>query len=165
MTENNGMVLKAWVTAMPWKMQSILFSGLRGPDFPNVPNVKKVSKWMRMVSQQNADPTKPYMEVDDLPEPIDVCEELEFLPCHYVHHLADALACVAYSIPDGQACRYAFSVYTCIAEELFHFIPEHPDIFEWRHRDKVNGLDSRPNPPFEDREWMDKFLPTGYIHR
>lgn len=158
------MVIQEWVARMPWKQQSILFSGLRGPDLKGHPAIKKVSKWMRMVSQNNADPSKQYMEVTDLPTPEEISDELEYLTCHFAHHFADALAVIAYSHPDREISHYAFSIHAHFAEEVFHFIPEHPQIFRWRHRDKPDGLDSNPRKPFNDRSWMNSFLPEGYVH-
>jgi hypothetical protein len=157
-------VTQLWVRALPLKQQSILFSGLRGPDTRACPAVKMMSKWLRAVSQQDADPSKPYMQARHLPTTGEVMEELEHLPCHYVHHLADSLAVVAYNHHDEgtRACAYEF--HAMIAEELFHFIPEPPDIFEWRHRDKADGVDPMPEKPWEDRIWMVELLPEGYVH-
>jgi hypothetical protein len=134
-------VLQAWVAELPWKQQSILFSGLRGPDQPNCPNIKIVNRWMRSVAQHNADPTKNYMAQTVLPTPIALCDELEFCVVHYVHHLADALAVIAYGHPDLGAAATAARYHYRIAEELFHFQPEDPDTFRLRHRDKPDGRD------------------------
>lgn len=136
-----GSVVQEWLAALPWKQQSILFSGLRGPDVPNVPAIKKVNRWLRTVSQHNADPSKDYMRQEPLPDPLEVCDELEFLPCHYVHHFADALAVVAYGHPDAETRMTAARLHYRIAEELFHFLPEPKHVFELRHRDKPYGVD------------------------
>lgn len=165
-------VLKPWVEAAPWKMQSILLSGLRAPDAPTKV-VKKICRWMRALSQNNADPSKGYMEAQDWhslarrvrPEAhisrseaeqviIEACmDELEYLPCHYVHHFADALRVVAlyYPLtgPDGKefpleqaveherVYRFADALHREVAQEIFHFHPESDDEFVERHRDKV----------------------------
>lgn len=152
-------VVKGWLATLPWKQQSIFFSGLRGPDAPNVPNTKAVNRWMRAVSQHNADPSKGYMRQEELPSPLHVCDELEFLPCHYVHHLADALAVIAYGHPEAQVASYAARLHYRIAEELFHFQPEHPETFRIRHRDKPDGHD-----PLE-MAWshMQEDAFTGYV--
>lgn len=134
-------VVQDWLQELPWKQQSILFSGLRGPDAPRVPEVKAVNRWMRTVTQHNADPSKDYMKRSGLPEPLQVCDELEFLPVHYVHHFADALAVIAYNHPDTGIAAYAARLHYRIAEELFHFQPEAPHVFKLRHRDKPNGED------------------------
>jgi hypothetical protein len=134
-------VVQPWVTALPWKMQSILFSGLRGPDQALLPKIKQVSKWMRAVSQNNADPSKPYMNGIKLPEPPELEKELEHCFVHFVHHFADALAVIAYGHPDVDVVKYAAQVHYYIAEELFHFWPEPPTVFLLRHRDKIDGVD------------------------
>jgi hypothetical protein len=176
-----GSVLWPWVEQLPWKQQSILFSGLRGPDQDHLRAIKQVSKWMRAVSQRNADPTKGYMNEPHglvgpptrgprvlkgvvVPELRDLEKELEHSSCHFVHHLADALAVIAYGHPEREVRKYAFSVHAYIAEEIFHFVPEHPRIFDWRHRDKQDGLDSTPDKPFDDRQWMHDLLQEGYVH-
>lgn len=157
-------VLQPWVEELPWKMQSILFSGLRGPDEVFYSGIKNVSKWMRAVSQNNADPSKPYMNDFMNPEPDTLEKELEHLPCHFVHHFCDSLTVIAYNHPNKDVRKYAYSIVAYVCEEIFHFLPEHPQIFKWRHRDKKNGLDSRPEPPFNDRQWMDCYLPDGWVH-
>lgn len=153
-----------WVQKLPWKMQSILFSGLRGPDHVKLHAVKGISKWMRAVSQENADPSKPYMAASRLPDLADVLEELEMLPCHFTHHFADALRVIAHGHDDRGTREAAFELHALIAEEIFHFVPEHPIIFAWRHRDKTDGVDPQPARPFRDRDWMDLYLPEGYVH-
>jgi hypothetical protein len=157
-------VLQSWVQQLPWKQQSILLSGLRGPDQVFLKSTKQVTKWMRAVSQHNADPSKPYMNGIVLPALPALEKELEHLPCHFVHHLADALAVIAYGHPNREVREYAFSVHAYIAEEIFHFVPEHPTVFQWRHRDRPDGNDPTPSKPFEDRLWMDMLLPEGYVH-
>lgn len=138
-----SVVLQPWVTVLPWKQQSILLSGLRGPDLSKLPNVKIVGRWIRMQSQHNADPSKSYMAQQDLPDALAVCEELEFLTCHFVHHFADALAVIAYNHPELPVAWYAAGLHYRIAEELFHFTPEAPAVFVLRHRDKPDGIDEQ----------------------
>ncbi len=131
-------VLQPWVEKVPWKQQSILFSGLRGPDHAACPNIKRVSRWMRMVSQKNADPSKPYMDTGGgLPECEALNEELEFASCHFVHHFADALRVIALHHPDPAVKGYAWTLHEYVADEIFHFVPESDAVFLTRHRDKV----------------------------
>lgn len=133
-------VLLPWVESIPWKMQSILLSGLRAPDV-KTDATKRICRWMRSICQHNADPSKGYMEPQltwlnrDL---IDKCmDELEYLPCHYVHHFADALRVVAIYCPDAAVSTFANETHTEVAEEIFHFRPETDDQFILRHKDKV----------------------------
>ncbi len=134
-------VLQPWVEQIPWKQQSILFSSLRGPDQDYLKSIKLVSRWMRAVSQENADPSKPYMAVTTLPDPSDLDKELEHCTVHFVHHFADGLAVIAYHHPDEPVARYAAELHYHIAEELFHFMPESRSTFLVRHRDKKDGVD------------------------
>lgn len=96
---------------------------------------------MRSVSQNNADPSKPYMNDIQLPFPQKMEKELEHSPCHFVHHFADALAVIAYNHPDQHVAEQAAVYHHYIAEEVFHFRPEDPATFVMRHRDKRNGED------------------------
>jgi hypothetical protein len=139
-------VLKPWVMAAPWKCQSILLSGLRGPDIRHAPRIKEVSRWLRKVSQNDADPSQSYMAPTALPQFDDLEKELEFSSCHFVHHLADALRVVAiYYESDAGALdlnprltrTYARRLHEYIADELFHFRPETDEQFIHRHRDRV----------------------------
>lgn len=157
-------VVQPWVAECSWKEQSILFSGLRGPDHAYLPAIKQVSKWMRSMCQHNADPTKPYMNEIELPEPYILEKELEHSFAHFVHHFADALAVIAYNHPDEWVRSKAYSYHYYIAEELFHFIPEPPEVFKWRHRDKPDGTDPQPEKPLDDREWVHTLLPPGFVH-
>lgn len=131
-----GSVLQPWVMQMGWKLQSILLSGFRGPDHPRLPHVKAVNRWMRRVSQNNADPSKDYMREDTLPTVEEVEAELEYLPCHFVHHFADSLRVVAIHHPDQHIRLYAQALHEFIAVETFHFLPEDDETFLRRHRDK-----------------------------
>jgi LmbE family N-acetylglucosaminyl deacetylase len=130
---------------LPWKLQSILFSSLRGPDQELLINIKQVSKWMRAVTQQNADPSKPYMNNINLPESVqalaELYKELEHCPCHFVHHFLDGLAIIGYFHPDHKTAAYATALHYDCAEEIFHFVPESPQVFKLRHRDKRSGQD------------------------
>ena len=136
-------VLKPWLMQAPWKCQSILLSGLRGPDTALCPKVKEVSRWLRKVSQNDADPSQSYMAPTSLPEPDELEKELEFSTCHFVHHFADALRVVAvYFTGDTQEETrenrfYASALHLYIADELFHFMPESDEEFVYRHRDRV----------------------------
>lgn len=141
-------------------MQSILFSSLRGPDQELLLNIKQVSKWLRSVTQQNADPSKPYM--NDIKLPTDhaaLFKELEHCPCHFVHHFLDGLAIVAYHHPRLEIAEYAAALHYDCAEELFHFYPEDPAQFEVRHRDKRGGVD----PQAEEWDRFTILMRSGYM--
>lgn len=132
-------VLKGWVSNVGCKMQSILISGLRAPDAKTVAT-KKCVRWLRAQCQIDADPGKQsYMQgIEMTKELIDAAmDELEYLPVHYVHHLADSFAVTAYHHPDQDVTRLAFYLHCQVAVELFHFHPETRLEFLYRHEDKL----------------------------
>lgn len=131
-------VLQDWVVEMPWKCQSILLSGLRGTDGNQPSAIKAVTRWLRTISQNNADSSKGYMQQDKLPSPMELCDELEYQTCHFVHHLADALRTVSIWHFNTHVRESAWLYHYLIAEELFHFVPENREKFIERHKDKVD---------------------------
>ena len=136
---NPGFVLQSWTANVGLKMQSILLSGLRAPD-SQTRAVKKLVRWMRARCQIDADPKKQsYMESVALSDELidEAIDELEYLTCHYVHHLADSVVVIAYFHPIGGVRALAYSVHFLIAEELFHFKPETQDEFLRRHQDAL----------------------------
>jgi len=136
-------VLQPWVSEVGLKMQSILLSGLRAPD-ARTSSVKKCIRWLRGVTQVDADPKKQsYMQTINMSRVlVDMAmDELEYLPVHYVHHFADAFAVVAYHHPDAETRAWALLLHEEVAVELFHFHPETREEFLWRHRDKKGDSD------------------------
>ena len=131
-------VLQPWVAHVGMKMQSIMISGLRAPDV-KTSGVKKCVRWMRAAIQIDADPAKQsYMQSVEMNEDLInlAIDELEYLPCHYVHHLADAMAVVAYHHPDQAVKHWAYRLHFLVAEEIFHFVPESAAVFMARHQDR-----------------------------
>lgn len=135
-------VFLPWVTELGWKMQSIFANGLRAPD-AKTKSVKKCVRWMRTQACNNADPLKPdcYMSAPEMNEELiqDALDELEYLSCHYVHHLADSMRILALFHPSEGTRNLAWRLHFLIAEEIFHFVPETDEVFKDRHRDKVSG--------------------------
>lgn len=132
-------VLQPWVSEIGLKMQSILLSGLRAPDV-HTSAVKKCIRWLRGVTQIDADPKKQsYMQTVTMNPTLieEAMDELEYLPVHYAHHFADAFAVVAYGHPNEQIRYYALSLHREVAVELFHFHPETREEFLNRHQDEM----------------------------
>jgi len=131
-------VLQPWVADVGLKMQSILLSGLRAPD-ASTKAVKLAVRWLRSKCQLDADPKKQsYMQTVDMNRRLidPAMDELEYLPVHYVHHLADAFAVVAYHHPNELVAKMAYEFHEQVAVELFHFHPETKEEFLERHKDK-----------------------------
>jgi hypothetical protein len=135
-----GSVFQEWFSQNGWKMQSILVNGMRAPDAKTV-GVKKCVRWMRVVTCNDADPNKPncYMSAPKMDDDIVnlAIDELEYLPCHYVHHFADAMRIIALFHPDHMTRAWADRIHCLVAEEIFHFLPETDEQFMKRHVDKV----------------------------
>jgi hypothetical protein len=132
-------VLQPWVASVGLKMQSILLSGLRAPD-AKTDAVKKCVRWMRSRCQIDADPQKQsYMQKIEMTQPLidQAMDELEYLPCHYVHHFADAFAVMGFFHPEDEESFWAARIHFLVAEELFHFKPETYEEFTQRHKDKA----------------------------
>lgn len=136
----SGSVFQNWFVNNGWKMQSIFVNGLRAPDAATKAT-KKIVRWMRTQACHNADPYKPdcYMSAPEMTEELvqAALDELEYLPCHYVHHLADALRILHLFHPNGDTRNWAWRLHFLIAEEIFHFVPETDGTFMERHKDKV----------------------------
>jgi hypothetical protein len=142
-------VVQEWLTNSGLKMQSIFLNGLRAPD-AKTKGVKAIVRWMRTVSCYNADPAKAdcYMSAPPVTEDLveTALDELEYLSCHYVHHLADALRIVSLYHPEDLVRLTAWKIHFNIAEEIFHFKPETNNEFELRHRDKTSERSAAASP-------------------
>lgn len=112
-------VTLSWVRALPLKMQSVLFSGLRGPDTAHCPQLKRLVRWLRPATQINADPSSDYMRDESLPTWDDIQKELEFTSQHYFQHLACALEIIGYKHPNELVRGDALHIYMRMSE-LMH---------------------------------------------
>jgi hypothetical protein len=128
-----------WVQSLPHKMQSVLFSGLRGPDTGHYPNLKAVVRWLRPVTQHNADPTTDYMRNEEMPDWKALQKEIEFTSFHYFEHLALALEIIAYKHPDELKRNYAWFLYASMIE-LLHANPETEEQLDARLTPKPVGV-------------------------
>lgn len=130
-------VLLNWIKELPWKQQSVLLSALRGPDTAYYPHIKKVTKWIRINLQNNADPTKSYMHQENLPSAKELEKEIEFCSVHYACHLLHALEIIGYKHPDEKTASYANNYYRYFSREIFHLNPETKEQLDKRLEDKV----------------------------
>lgn len=130
-----GKVLRDWMGDLPWKMQSVILSALRGPDTQYSPNLKKVVRWMRVTTQNNADPSHSYMQQEPLPSLDDIEKEVVFSNLHYVTHLLHAIEIIGYKHPDKGVAKTAREYYEGIAREFFHLNPETESQLEERLKD------------------------------
>src|SRR6266446_3263632 len=133
-------VFQDWFSQNGWKMQSIFVNGLRAPDV-KTSGIKKCVRWMRACACYDADPNKTdcYMSAPKMTEELVqlALDELEYLPCHYVHHFADAMRILALFHPLEEVRVWAWRLHFLVAEEIFHFVPETDLAFRERHKDKA----------------------------
>lgn len=116
-------VVLSWLASLPFKMQSVVFSGLRGPDNHHAPKLKALVRWLRPVTQRNADTCSDYMRTEQLPSWQEIKKEIEFMSVHYYGHLMKALEIVAYKHPDEVVRKTAYGYYWEMCE-LLHLPPE-----------------------------------------
>jgi len=97
-------VLKDWVLLLPYRMQSVLLSGLRGCDIARKDdNSKFITRALRSLLLHNADPTNTFMVGDGIPDPQYVKAflwDLDSYPMHFVAHIMHAAEIVGYKYPE-----------------------------------------------------------------
>lgn len=134
---NKGLVQLEWMGKLGWKQQSVILSALRGPDNHYSPNVKKISRWIRSITQNNADPTHSYMKSVDLPSVKECEDELYFASTHYSLHLVFALEIIGYKHPDKETRSIALGYYLAFVEDIYHMKPETEADLDARLKDRV----------------------------
>ncbi len=108
-----------WVQDLPFKMQSVLFSGLRGPDTGDLRGIKAIVRWLRPVTQHNADHSSDYMRKHPLPNWEDVRKELECeCTVHYFGHLLHTFQIIGYKHPDQSIRQQSLNFYTFMTHML-----------------------------------------------
>ncbi len=132
-------VLQEWVQALPWKMQSVLIAAMRGPDDVKTLEIKKLSRWLRITCQENADPQHTFMQSTESPDVAfeDLSDELEYRSWHYMSHLLYALEIIAYHGPEREVRIFAAHWYTRIVHDVMHLSAETQDQMDVRLHDKV----------------------------
>ncbi len=133
---SRGKVLQDWMGELPWKQQSVILSSLRGPDTHRPENVKKVTRWLRVITQNNADSSTDYMKDIGLPEFEPLRTELEFCTVHYFCHLMHTFEIIGYNHPDRSIRETSRDFYYGLVNAL-HLNPEVKDQLEKRLADKI----------------------------
>jgi len=131
-----GFVLQEWMAELPWKQQSVILSSLRGPDNVRPGSVKVVNRWLRGITQNNADSSTDYMK--DLPHPSieDLLSDLEYCTLHYYCHLMHAIEIIGYNCPEKKTAEIARKYYFAMTDDL-HLNPETKEQLNLRLSDRV----------------------------
>ncbi len=131
-----GKVLQDWMGELPWKQQSVILSSLRGPDTHRPESVKKVTRWLRAITQNNADNSTDYMKDVGLPEFEPLRTELEFCTVHYFCHLLHTFEIIGYSHPVEDIRNLSRGYYERLANAL-HLNPETQEQLNKRLEDRI----------------------------
>ncbi len=131
-----GFVLQDWMAKLPWKQQSVIMSSFRGPDLSRPAAIKKLNRWVRTVTQNNADPSTDYMKKIVLPDIEDLKEEIGYCTMHYYTHFIHALEIIGYNHPDENVREIAKGYYLGLVD-FAHLNPETKEQLNKRLEDKV----------------------------
>ncbi|MCK5321175.1 hypothetical protein KAJ38_01230 [Candidatus Pacearchaeota archaeon] len=132
---SKGKVLLDWMCELSWKQQSAVLSSLRGPDNSYSPNFKRINKWMRRITQNDADASSSYMKDEGLPSIEELKRDIEFCNVHYLSHLLQGLEIVGYNYPDSRVAEAAIKCYEGLVHRVLHLNPETKEQLEYRLRD------------------------------
>lgn len=132
-------VLQDWMNELTWKMQSVILSGMRGPDSDHCPGIKEITRWIRRICQNDADPGHSYMKSQgDLPSLQDIEKEFEFCSIHFATHFLYALEIIGYKHPDVEPSNIALDYYKGLVRGM-HFNVEFEEEMDKRLDDKVEN--------------------------
>jgi len=131
-----GKVLQDWMGELPWKQQSVILSSLRGPDTHRPEHVKKVTRWLRAITQNNADSSTDYMKDVGLPDFEALRTDLEFCTIHYFCHLLHTFEIIGYNHPNSEIRNLSRNYYEGLVDAL-HLNSETKEQLDNRLEDKV----------------------------
>lgn len=137
--EDMDSVLQDWLQELPWKMQTVVITGIRGCDglSKNDPS-KQLGRAIRMAALNNADATTTYMRHDFsvvFAATKTFVDDLDRYPVHFVMHVAHACEILGYKHPKADF-RAAFnSIYMQIVWAL-HLRPEPSESLDNRLADR-----------------------------
>jgi len=117
-------VLKPWVTALPFRMQSVLMAALRGCDTVRKNDASKfVTRSLRSVCLHNADPSNTYMLAEIPDRWLEFLDDLDSYPLHFVMHTAHAAEIVGYKYNEANTRSWWLMFYKNLVKAL-HLNPE-----------------------------------------
>ncbi len=120
-------VLKEWVFELPFRMQSVMMSALRGCDTARKDDASKfITRGLRAVLLNNADPSNTFIVGDGIPDAAHVKTflwDLDAYPLHFVMHTTHAAEIVGYKHPDERMRIFWSQFYRDLVKAL-HLNPE-----------------------------------------
>jgi len=131
-----GKVLLNWMERLTWKQQSAIICASRGLDTYYCPNIKRISKFIRSITQKNGDIYGGYMKTDKLPSYNLLKKEFEFCSVHYIVHLLQGLEIIAYEHQNKNISKTAKNYYIYFVHRL-HLNPETKEHMKKRLQDRI----------------------------
>lgn len=120
-------VLKDWLFDLPYRMQSVLMSSLRGCDTARKDdNSKFITRALRSLILNNADPSNSFIVGDGIPEAKYVKAflwDLDSYPLHFVMHTIHAAEIIGFKHPDLKLRQWWQDFYKDLVKGL-HLNPE-----------------------------------------
>lgn len=127
-------VLKDWVSDLPFRMQSVLMSGLRGCDIARKDDHSKfMTRALRPVICNNADSSNTFMG-GTIPPSEKITQflwDMDSYPTHFIAHLMHAAEIVGFKHPDPELKKWWLGFYHDIVKGL-HLNPETEDQLDVR---------------------------------
>jgi len=134
MKEHEHSVLRPFMFKLPYRMQSVLMSAIRGCDTARKDDPSKwITRAMRPLILNNADPSNTFMSMSRVPEAHPAKTflwDLDSYPMHFVMHLMHAAEIIGYKYQDledesdaGNIRYYWLEFYKKIVTAL-HLNPE-----------------------------------------
>lgn len=115
-------VFQVWLYSLPYRMQSVLASSLRGCDTARKDdNSKFITRALRSLILNNADPTNTFIVGNGTVEEKYVTAwlwDLDSYPMHFIMHTAHAAEIVGYKHPDPKLRAYWIDLYQKVVKGL-----------------------------------------------
>jgi hypothetical protein len=131
-------VIQDWVFDIPWKMQSVMFTSLRGPDEHRDQYIKMANRWIRSKLLHDADPDNPFIVKQGDLAPLEIIPELltalEYTKVHYFTHIMHTFQIIGFYHPDWEVRIEASKVYKSMVSN-WHCKPESKEEMDARLSD------------------------------
>lgn len=169
-------VLQPWVEKLTFMQQSVLISGVRGPDGVKKHHpIKPIMRWYRRCVLYSAfeqeiildpyhpgggsftGPLDPNRSIDNLYK--DYFEVVDELPYHFISHFMAAAQIIGYKHSDKDVRNWWYNFYNKICQKL-HVSPEEERLMDIRLGDNKEAWESREVLEREDTTYKENKCPT-----
>lgn len=142
--------LQDWIESECSHMEAgTILTGIRGNDLRQMPEVKKVVRWMRCICLVNGNSENDFMQLpDQLPTVEEMYDDLEYATIHYFTHFLHTLEVIAYRHPHDDVADIALNYYTRLVSML-HLSPEPPARM-------VRRLSGEPGTSVDTLPWVQR---------